>query len=78
MTALDDRRQNAREAGWDAIVDVGAREALEVAIETATRVQITDEIVERMRVAVDSWTWREDTEALARAAFEAAGFEVVE
>lgn len=53
MSALEERRQRAREAGWDAIVDVGAREALDVATETATRVRITRETIEAARVAGD-------------------------
>lgn len=47
MSAVDDRRQRAREAGWDA---AGLRDHIEVpnietAIETATRVKITPEAI---------------------------------
>ena len=80
MSALDDRRQRAREAGWDAIVDVGAREALETAIETATRVRITGEMRVEARAAVGprAFMTAEALDALLAAAFQAAGFEVEE
>jgi transketolase len=45
---LDDRRQRAREAGWDATAgwsQESTAAAIEAAIETATRVQVTPEAV---------------------------------
>lgn len=72
---LADRRQRAREAGWDAIVDVGAREGLEVAIETASRVRVTPEVVEAARTP---WMTEAETHTALTAAFRAAGFEVEE
>lgn len=78
--ALADRRQRAREAYYDELsggsiesgtdpVDVFA-EALDAAIETATRVRITPELLATMDPAIGN------REARLRAAFEAAGFEV--
>jgi len=71
VSALDDRRQQAREAGWDAIVDVGAREALETAIETATRVRITQEMI-------DAYSAESNIDDGLAAALRTAGFEVEE
>lgn len=75
---LDERRQRAREAFWDAVVDVGAREAAEAAIETATRVRITREIRE---ACVQATGYGYDIppsayDDIIRTAFSAAGFEV--
>lgn len=73
MSAVDDRRQRAREAGWDAadLRDHTEVPNIETAIETATRVKITPEI----QAAI--YGHETDEEALA-AAFRAAGFEVEE
>jgi hypothetical protein len=76
MSALEDRRQAAREAGWDATVgwsQESTAAALDAAVETATRVRITPEMIDAAtRVARGSWTFG----PAVRAAFEAAGFEV--
>jgi hypothetical protein len=75
MTALDDRRQNAREAFWDdwgGEVMPGSAESFDVAIEVATRVQITPELLATMDPALGN------RERRLKAAFRAAGFEVVE
>lgn len=47
MSALEERRQRAREAFWDASAGLmsGARDGVESCIETATRVRITVEAV---------------------------------
>jgi len=73
--ALDDRRQRAREAWHDefetpgTLAERGAR-AVEAAIETATRVKITPEI---LRSASKGWPVIDE---IVKAAFRAAGFEV--
>lgn len=79
MSALDDRRQAAREAFHDAspVIDGDVideiHEAAEQAIETAIRVRVTSEIIEAARVTNrGSWTFS----AALEAAFHAAGFEV--
>jgi predicted deacylase len=78
MSALGDRRRRAREAYRD--TREGAEvPAVEVAIETATRVRITPEIVGAARwtpgiAAVDE----HDTYRMLAAAFRAAGFEIEE
>jgi hypothetical protein len=73
MNARDDRFERARDAAYDA---PGAVESqmpnVDAAIETATRVRITDEVLTAFR-------GNEGLRVHAlRAAFEAAGFEVVE
>lgn len=76
MTQLDDRRQRAREAYYDR-VDLPERHepaALDEAIETATRVRITPEIM-RAATNVSSIVL---TEQALEAAFAAAGFDVEE
>jgi hypothetical protein len=92
MSALEDRRQAAREAGWDVTVGWSQEStayALDAAVETATRVRITPEIIEAYRDARADLN-REQiqgrppatpdtlTRAGIRAAFAAAGFEVEE
>jgi hypothetical protein len=75
---LDDRRQRAREAGWDATVgwsQESTSAAIEAVIETATRVQITPEI---MRAAERENAYGPVSIKAVVATFEAAGFEVVE
>jgi hypothetical protein len=53
VSTLDDRRQSAREAAHDEIGEGGrdrdTQNALEAAIETATRVDITPDMVEIVR-----------------------------
>jgi hypothetical protein len=75
MSALEDRRQAAREAYHDAPGGHATypETRLDIAIETATRVRITPEIIDAAtRAARGSWTLGR----AVRAAFEAAGFEV--
>ena len=73
MSALDDRRQTAREAGLDGISRfISLCPDMEAAIETATRVRITPELLATMDPAIGN------RETRLRAAFEAAGFEVEE
>lgn len=73
-TALADRRQRAREAFWDRYAPEQYDEqlpALTDAIETATRVKITQDIV-------DAGNGLPGRYAVIKAAFRAAGFEVEE
>jgi hypothetical protein len=73
------RRQRATEAYWDdfggphlAAANTHSGHALEQAIHAATRVRITDEMLERIPAT------RSDAYDLACELFEAAGFEVEE
>jgi hypothetical protein len=89
VSPLDDRRQRAREAyadlldesahvaGWPTAVDISTRRinALNEAIETATRVQITPEV---MRAATRENIHGPVSSEAVRAALAALGFEVVE
>lgn len=84
---LADRRQRAREAFYDSAGDVNnPADPLEAAIETATRVQITPEIVATTRqVATEQMhdpqaptDPAERWKVILTAAFRAAGFEVEE
>ncbi len=75
MSALEGRRQQAREAAQDAAPGSGTvADAVEAAIETATRVRLTPEIEDSAQAA------RTDPRAtasdVARAVLRAAGFEV--
>lgn len=75
MSALEERRQRAREAFWDesAGMMTGAKAGLEQAIETATRVKITPEV---MRAACrENAPGPVGVESI-RAALTALGFEV--
>lgn len=76
MNELDDRRQSAREAFYDAVPAFGedchATDPLTVAIEAATRVRITPEII---AAGTDNESGEREIERLI-AAFRAAGFEV--
>ncbi|MFA9272612.1 MAG: hypothetical protein ACEQSX_18045 [Baekduiaceae bacterium] len=71
MSEIEDRRQRAREAYWDSGSGRISGDQVGDAIETATRVRITPEIV----AAVHRPDLLTDEDAL-RAAFTAAGFEV--
>ena len=74
MSALDDRRRAALEAWSDSYSapDTATLDALDAAIDSATRVRITPELLATMDPAIGN------RETRLRAAFEAAGFEVVE
>jgi len=76
MGALEDRRQNARVAASNAATRspryYELRAATEAAIEVATRVRITDEVINAFRAQAGNY------ERGLRAAFETAGFEVIE
>lgn len=82
---LLDRRQRARETFWDRLVPPpiaangtgGLVECLDEAIETATRVRVTPEIVEALR-RVTIARGSEQLSQIAAAAFRAAGFKVQE
>jgi hypothetical protein len=78
---LDDRRQRAREAYWDDMRGLSMRTSgIENAIEVATRVQVTKEIVNAGQLAsgYGGDIARDTYRAIITAAFRAAGFEVVE
>lgn len=82
MTALEDRRQTAREAYHDAMAridTVTGMPAVEEAIETATRVRITQEVAETACAAAGMGVGNvERMIPIIEAAFVAAGFEVEE
>ena len=75
--ALADRRMSAREAYWDNRQFAEAA-ALDEAIETATRVRVTEEIVEAAQNAFPVLRDVDEGRIMLAAAFRAAGFEVVE
>jgi hypothetical protein len=77
--ALGERRQAAREAFYDAGGPqiVGPAQALDDAIEAATRVQVTPEIIEAAILAVQHVPVLDRPQQAIIAAFRAAGFEVV-
>ncbi len=78
-SALFDRRQSAREAFHDDCEyhEYGQNDGLDSAIETATRVRITPEIVETAaREAPFGVLSDTAVKQIVKAAFEAAGFEV--
>lgn len=79
-TAIDDRRQSAREAAQDSadVTQSWALGAIEVGIEVATRVKITDDIIETAQQAEPFWNSVDEARPVLIAAFRAAGFEVVE
>lgn len=78
MSALDERRQRAREAAYDA-PNGPASGDIEPAIETATRVRITPEIITATLRSVDASPTAAPRYRIAvTAAFRAAGFEVEE
>jgi hypothetical protein len=78
MSELEERRQRAREAFCDELATPGAVDsetyrALDMCVETATRVKITKEIVE---AAHTGWLATGVYQHGLCAAFRAAGFEV--
>ena len=76
VSAVEERRQRAREAFWDAshaTPNVGT--ALDRGITAATRVKVTQEVVRAALVARDDNRWGNMAKAV-EAAFRAAGFEV--
>ncbi len=83
MSELEDRRQRAREAAHDMPIGSGPQR-IDAAIETATRVQITPEMLAEARHAWSEaeGSWVDDPGpreiARAKALLRAAGFEVVE
>lgn len=77
---IADRRQRAHEAYNDAIVEMyndlelGTNSRFELAIEVATQVKITDDIVRAAAIQGPDGVVAE----ILKVAFRAAGFEVVE
>jgi len=79
VAALAARRQIAREAAWDDAVSQSTQiPDVEAAIETATRVRVTDEIVEAAQHAFPVLRDIAEGKRMLEAAFAAAGFEVEE
>jgi hypothetical protein len=82
VSALEERRRSAREAYHDArarINTITGMPAVEEAIESATRVEITKDITDAARQA-SGYGWDIPDHAyysVIEAAFRAAGFEVV-
>lgn len=83
-TEVEDRRQRAREAAQDRLagaryggVTMDEESAIDIAVEAATRVQITPGLIVAARNVWSSIP-AEGMRVLLRTAFEAAGFEVVE
>lgn len=78
---LADRRQRAREAALDGIADptnysMTVSKAVDAAIETATRVRVTPEIIEAAQGEWPQMTPAGWLGTAIEAAFRAAGFEV--
>jgi hypothetical protein len=83
VSPLNARRQRAELAGMDAIADptrytFTVARAAKGAIEVATRVQVTPEIIEAAILAVQHVPVLDRPQQAIIAAFRAAGFEVVE
>lgn len=84
MSAIEERRQRAWGALFDARDSIrelpAAVDPVEVAIKTATRVQISPDLIRAAQNATECDPAECDPciEAAVRAAFTAAGFEVVE
>jgi hypothetical protein len=82
--ALAERRQAAREAFCDEFLSPETIRSetyrgLEMCVETATRVQVTPDLLAAIEEqSNDGWPASADVQAIATAAFRAAGFEVVE
>lgn len=78
MSAIEERRQQARQAAYD-ITD-GQRDPsviIDEAIEVATQVRITDSLINDLADVTFAGGFL-TRRALVAAAFEAAGFEVME
>lgn len=80
MSALDDRRQRAREAFYDgmAIGDVVQTAAAEACIETATRVRVNGDMIDAAQNVGAPFLNEHEARDVLAAAFRAAGFEVEE
>ena len=82
MSEIEDRRQRAREAAYDAVLRTPGyyetRAAIEAAIEAATRVKVTPEAIEAFDVERNGSMDAGDIPAGLAAALAALGFEVVE
>lgn len=80
MSAVDDRRNRARDAFYQEMIigDQVAVRALDNVVNVATRVRMTHEIVLAFIQAPDTGADQDDITGPLRAAFEAAGFEVVQ
>jgi hypothetical protein len=77
VITIADRRQAAREAFQDAILSNPVHYAVDHAIETATRVRITAEVIAAGESAADRFfSGPIQRHAIIEAAFVAAGFEV--
>jgi hypothetical protein len=80
VSALNDRRQRSREAFWDTSGGLmsGARDGVEEAIETATRVRIDEEMIAAAAEFAAAPGSAKGVYRMLAAAFRAAGFEVEE
>lgn len=80
MTTLDDRRQRAHEAAQDVCAPLAPTplvlDAIEAAIETATRVRVTPEAVHAVSRAVNRLGANHGYDAGLAAALRELGFEV--
>lgn len=80
MSEIDDRRSKAREAGLDATCGMWDGEdfnnGVERAVEVATQVKITDEVIEEFRE--HALIPRAVVESALRHTLAALGFEVIE
>lgn len=78
ISPLQDRRQNALEAFWDP-ENGNTEQRAEEAIEVATRVKITEDVERAFDIAyMPCCRTCSDRPGGLKAAFQAAGFEVVE
>lgn len=82
MSAIEDRIEAAREAAWDEIGDAHTmrhhRDAIEAGVIAATRVEITEAVVDAFKRFGHPLPLAPNIMPALRAAFEAAGFEVIE
>ena len=74
---IDDRRQRALESAYDNADSFNAQGDWQRAIETATQVKLTEDIL-TAGVQHLPGLWRNEVQELAKALFTAAGFEVIE
>lgn len=74
--AIGNRRERAREAFWDAGGTV-RETSIDKAVEVATRVEITDEVIDEAKLNWSGCDCRDCLHEIVNAAFRAAGFEVI-
>lgn len=74
---IEDRRQRAREAFYDTAYPFGSGRDMQSALETATQVKITTEMIQSVAVA-GQIPYLYQAEKIIKAFCAAAGFEVVQ